>query len=92
MKLKHPFWQNSMCRKRYLHRFEIAREFENGVLEVCKICHTKKFFKLIDGKLDHNRYMSYHFRQALGNLPIPNYIWHEYHYNPLANDLVSPYV
>lgn len=81
-----------MCTGRYLHRFEIVREFDRGVLEVCKICHIKKAFKLIDGKLDHNRYMSYHLRQALGNIPIPNYIFHEYEYDPLSNTVVSPYV
>lgn len=93
MKLNHPFWQNSQCLKHYLHRFEVAREYETGVLEVCKICHVKKFFKITDtGKIDNNKFMSYHLRQVLGNIPIPNYIWHEYQYDPLSNEQISPYV
>lgn len=82
MKLRHKFWQNSQCKKRYLHRLEIIREFPEGVTEACKICHKKFHFKIVNGRLDHNRYMSYHLRQVLGNIPIPNYIEHEYKYDP----------
>lgn len=92
MKLNHPFWLNSKCHKGYLHRFEVAREYETGVLETCKICHIKKFFKINDeGRVDNNKFMSYHLRQVLQNIPIPNYIWHEYKYDPLSSELVSPY-
>ena len=91
MKLEHPFFQNSKCRKGYLHRFKVEREFEDGVLEVCEICHIKKVSKIVNGKVDNNRFMAYHLRQALGNIPIPHYIFHEYEYNPLESNIVSPY-
>lgn len=65
MKTKHNFWQNSMCKNSYLHRFEIKEQYEKGVLEVCEICFMRKFFKILDGKLDNQEYMSYHLKQAL---------------------------
>ena len=62
---KHSFWQNSWCRNSYLHRFNIKEEYDNGVIEVCEICGMKKFFKVIDGKVSNQEYMSYHLKQAL---------------------------
>ncbi len=91
MKIKHKFWQNSQCHKRYLHRFDIVKEFPNGVVEVCQICHLKKFFKIVGGQVERNVYMSWHLRLALGNIPIPKYLWHEYEYDPLSDNLISPY-
>lgn len=91
MKLAHQFWQNSQCKGKYLHRYAIIEEFETGVLENCEICHKSKFFRAVGGEIENNAYMSYHLRLALGNLPIPNYIWHEYKYDPLINEIESPY-
>lgn len=62
---KHSFWRDSMCRNKWLHRFEIKEQHENGVKEVCEICGKSVFFKLLDGKLNNYEYMSYHLRQAL---------------------------
>ena len=92
MKIKHQFFQNSQCLGSYLHRFKIVKEWGEQVLEVCDICHKSQFFKVVDGQLDKDNYMSYHVREALGNIPIPNYIFHEYKYQPLQEDkLISPY-
>lgn len=88
----HQFWQQSKCLNSYLHRFKIEKEYVDGVLEVCEICHKSKFFKIVDGKVDGNAYMSWHLRSALGNIPIPGYIWHEYEYEPLSDKIISPYV
>lgn len=63
--VKHNFFQNSLCLNRYLHRFEIQQEYPNGVLEVCKICKLKKFFKVIDDQLNNYDYMSWHLIYAL---------------------------
>jgi len=59
------FWQNSKCVNSYLHRFSIKEEYPEGVKEVCEICGMSKFFRLIEGKLNNQEYMSYHIRQAL---------------------------
>lgn len=91
MKLQHPFWQNSKCINSYLHRLKITQEWGEQVLETCEICHKSVFFKVIDGKLQKDHYLSYHLREALGNLPIPNYIYHEREFDPLSNKVTSPY-
>jgi hypothetical protein len=90
--VKHQFWQNSKCVGSYLHRWTIIKEFPEGVLENCEICHKSKFFKVVGGQVEGNVYMSWHLRLALGNIPIPTYIWHEYQYIPLSNEIVSPYL
>ncbi len=91
MKLDHQFFQNSMCKGNYLHRYKIVQEFDEGVIENCEICHKSKFFKVVGGQLEANAYMAYHLRSALQNIPIPNYIWHEYQYDPLLGLQESPY-
>jgi hypothetical protein len=65
MKFKNAFFQNSKCKNSYLHRFEIVEEFDNGVLEICPICFKRKFFKLIENKVDNQFYMSYHIKSIL---------------------------
>ncbi len=91
MKLAHNFYQNSQCLNQYLHRFEIKEEYPEGVLEVCEICHTKKFFRIIDGKVDNVEYMSYHIRQSLP--PYHPLFDREWKYKPLEESLIeSPYV
>lgn len=88
--VKHPFFQNSLCLNSYLHRFKIEREYDNGVLEVCEICKVKKFFKVIDDKLDNQDYMSWHFSNVLpSNHP---FYYHENEYNPYSDYILSPYV
>jgi hypothetical protein len=61
-----------MCRGHWLHRYEIAQEYSEGCLEICQICGDKQFFKLIGGRTDNLRYISYHLRQAL---PIQHKQW-----------------
>lgn len=63
--MKSNYWQKSMCRGGYLHRYEILQQFSDGVVEVCEICGDRKFFKMIAGQTDNLRYISYHLRQAL---------------------------
>lgn len=65
IKPEHPFFQNSKCLNSWLHRFEIKAEYPQGVMEVCEICKKKKFFRLIEGKVDNANYMSWHIRLAL---------------------------
>lgn len=85
---KHTFFRYSKCLGSWLHRFNIVEEFDNGVMEVCEICHRKKFFKLIDGKVDNLNYMDWHIRQAL---PSQHPIYsHEHFYN--AYDIETPYL
>lgn len=88
-KIKHSFFQNSRCLNSYLHSFDIVEEYEDGVLEVCQICKIKKFFKVIDGKLNNADYMSWHFKNVLP----PNHpmYYHENHYKPLS-EIVSPFI
>lgn len=91
MKLEHSFWQNSRCVNAYLHRLSITKEWGEQVLETCEICHKSVFFKVVDGQLQKDYYLSFHLREALGNLPIPNYIYHERGFDPFSNKIVSPY-
>jgi len=86
--MKHSFFRESQCKNKYLHRFEIVEEYEEGVLEVCEICKKKKFFKLIDGRPDNLSYMDYHIRNAL---PAQHpYYFHEHEFSPLT-EIISPY-
>ena len=92
MILKHPFWQNSQCVGRYLHRLKITKEWGGQVLETCEICHKSVFFKVVDGQLQKDYYLSFHLREALPNLPIPNYIYHEREFAPFNKEkIISPY-
>ena len=88
MKTKHPFYQNSQCKHSYLHQFEIKEEYTEGVLEVCKICNVKKFFKIIDGKLSNTEYMSYHIHNIL---PQMHPLYQREYSRPLDDKILSPY-
>lgn len=89
MKTKHPFWQNSYCKNGYLHLFEIKEEYDEGVKEVCRICKMTKFFRVIEGKLNNQDYMSYHIRYSLP----PFHPMHERQYTNILDDSIkSPYV
>lgn len=86
----HPFFRNSLCLGQYLHRFKIVEEYPEGVLENCEICHKSKFFKVIEGKLNNQEYMNYHFRNALPSFH--PYYEHENTYDPLGEEqIISPY-
>lgn len=86
--MKHKFFQNSYCKAGYLHRFEIKEEYPEGVLEVCEICFTRKYFKVVDGLLDNQSYMSYHLKQVM---PINHPMYSRQHETPLTSELPSPY-
>lgn len=79
--MRHFFWQNSRCLNKYLHRFIIVKDYDDGVLEKCEVCRKSKGFKIIEGKLDNARYMSWHIRSAL--TPDYPYFDREYKYEPL---------
>lgn len=55
-------WQKSICAGGLLHHFEIARNFEEGVTEICSHCKLRKFFKY---KEPNRHYLSFHLKQAL---------------------------
>jgi len=77
--MKHSFFQNSKCLGQYLHRFRIGKEYPQGTLEVCEICHKQKFFRVIDGKFNNQEYMSYNIRLILPDFH--PYYYHEYQYD-----------
>lgn len=87
--MRHNFFQNSLCKNQYLHRFSIKEEYNEGVKEVCEICGMSKFFRIIEGKVNNYAYMQYHFRQAIPQFH--PYYYHERYFNPLENNIVSPY-
>lgn len=60
-----PFWQNSHCSNGYLHRYNLLRQWDNCVEEVCNICGDQQFFKIVDGRIDNLEYITYHMRQVL---------------------------
>ncbi len=88
MIVKHNFYQNSQCLNSYLHRFEVKREYPQGVLEVCEICHKRMFFKIIDDKVDNQNYMSYHIHNAL---PPFHPMYERDNADPLDASIKSPY-
>jgi hypothetical protein len=67
----------------------IESEYEDGVMEVCEICHKTQFFKLIDGKSDNLSYMNWHTRNALP--PSHPLFYHEFMYDPFEPGIASPY-
>lgn len=67
---------NSRCRNNWLHRFRIVIQTQRGIVERCEICGIKVRFRIIDGKTDNKRYLSYHMRQALN--PAHRYFEKEY--------------
>jgi hypothetical protein len=78
-----------MCGNSFLHKFKIEEEYTNGVLEVCEICFLRKFFKVLDNKLDNREYMSWHLKQAL---PYHHPMYNRQHENPIERELIrSPY-
>jgi len=83
------FLRNSECKGKWLHHFEIQEEHEAGVMEVCRVCKLRKFFKLVDGLADNQEYMNWHIKSALPKEhPL---FYHEYLYDPYNNDKISPY-
>lgn len=54
--------KNSECVLGFFHDFKIMKEFPDGVVEVCRKCRLRKFFKHKGSNL---HYLSYHLRQAL---------------------------
>ncbi len=84
------FFMDSKCLNSYLHRFEIVEESETSILEVCDICRMRKIFQLREGLINNNNYMSFHCRLAL--MKEHPLFEREYDYNPLNNEVESPYV
>ncbi len=88
--MSHNFFRDSKCIGSWLHRYSITEEYPEGVLEVCEICKIKRFFKIIDDKVNGQNYMDSHFRNALP--PSHPFYYHEFEYNPFDNGIISPYV
>lgn len=65
MRKDDSLWGNSECQDAWLHRFQIIKPYEVGVLERCEICGQEEFFPVVDGRVDNAEYLSYHARQAL---------------------------
>lgn len=61
MDWEHEQYQNSLCLEGlYLHEYEMIETLPNGMLEICRKCKDKRFFK------DNNKeYLSYHLRSLL---------------------------
>lgn len=89
MKARHTLWKESRCIGSWLHRFQIIEEYPEGVLELCEICKKTKFFKILNGGVDNNKYMDWHIRAAL----IPNHplFYHEFEFDPYEDGIISPY-
>lgn len=80
----------SKCKGNWLHRMQIIGQYSEGVQERCELCHKKVFFRIINGKSNNTRYISYHMRQVL--IPQHRLFNHEFpNYKP-KNSIVSSYV
>lgn len=87
--VRHSFFQHSLCLNKFLHTFDIVEEYPDGVVEVCQRCKKKKFFKVIDDKLNNADYMSWHFGHILPqNHP---FYYHQFKYEPFASGVLSPF-
>lgn len=58
-------FSKSFCKGTYLHKYEIIRQYQQGILEMCDRCGKEVFFRVIDGNIDNNNYLNYHMRQVL---------------------------
>lgn len=66
----------SECECGWLHRYQIHREWSDGVEEVCEICKDQQFYKIVDGRIDNIAYLEHHERDILTpDMPI---YFHEY--------------
>lgn len=73
---KEGFFGKSECLHGWLHRYNITREWNDGVEELCEICKDIRYYKTIDGAIDNIEYLSYHERDIL--TPQSPYFYHEY--------------
>lgn len=74
----HALFLDSECLNGYLHRFSIQQQYPEGVVEICEICKERRFFKVVDGRVNNVEYLGSHARQAL--LPQHPLFYHEYKY------------
>ena len=74
-------FKNSECKHSWLHRYKIFKEFPQGVQEKCEICGDKVFFRVVNGRINNARYLSYHLRQTIP--PIHRLFSHEFPGNKL---------
>ena len=58
-------FSESYCLNGYLHRYKLAEQYTDGVVEMCEVCKDRYFFRVVDGRIDNNEYLSKHARQAL---------------------------
>lgn len=72
------FWGKSKCLGSWLHRFQILAECPEGTEEICEICKLRVFHKVHQGRIDNNKYISYHARDLL--TPNHPHFYHEYIY------------
>lgn len=54
--------EKSKCCGGWLHRYEIVKLFDKGVVEECGICRKRKFFS---NNMPSSKYLDYHNRSAL---------------------------
>lgn len=52
----------SECHGGWMHRYEIIEQDENGVLEICPICHDMQYFP---HNIPSHEYLNYHIRSML---------------------------
>lgn len=79
------FYRKSECMGGYLHKFNIYREFDTGVEEVCERCGMDVYFPVVNGQVDNENYIDYHLKEVLPmNHPL---FFHEFLYINQLYDL-----
>lgn len=63
--MSNPLFEKSECLNGYLHRYKIENEWEEGTEEICEICKDQQFYKVINGQIDNNDYLEYHYREVI---------------------------
>lgn len=59
-------WSKSECKSDgWLHNYQIIGQDNKAVMEMCKLCRDIQVFKIVNGKIDNQTYLSYHLHNAL---------------------------
>lgn len=54
--------KNSLCRGGLYHEYYIVKQYKDGVVEICKRCKDRQFFR---NSIPNHIYLSYHLRSLI---------------------------
>ena len=65
--MKHAHLRRSLCKvgNGWLHDYQIIAEFPICVVEMCARCKDRKYFAVVQNRMNNLEYVDYHVRQCL---------------------------